>query len=250
MNMERIKKDNLPGKVIERIIELVKIGDIKPGDRLPSIRVISERMQIGQSSVREALKQLQIIGIVKTEQGKGTYIREKSGINSLSKPMGYLLSLQEPNILYFMEARKIVERGSVALAAKRATKDEIEKLDQIIYKLKKTIDDPESFARENVNFHLTIAEASKNPILPIFFNSVYELFLKEQQAVARVLDIESKSIDYHIKILNAIKERNVRKAVEEMTAHLNAVEREILKFSKKTKSGGKISVKKKKLEPL
>lgn len=233
MKMKQIKKDNLPGKLTERIIELVKIGDIKPGEKLPSIRVLGERMQIGQSSVREALKQLQAIGLVKIKQGKGTYIIDKNKINSLSKPMSYLLSLQEPNILYFMEARKIIERGSVELAAKRATKDEIEKLNQIIYKLKKTVDDPESFAKENVNFHLTIAEASKNPILPIFFNSVYELFLKEQQAVARVLDLESKSIDYHIKILKAIKERNVRKAVEEMTAHLNAVEREILKVSKK-----------------
>jgi len=232
MKMKQIKKDNLPGKVTERIIELIKIGDIKPGEKLPSIRVLGERMQVGQSSVREALKQLQTIGIVKTEQGKGTYIREKIKINSLSKPMSYLLSLQEPNIFYFMEARKIVERGSVALAAKRATKDEIEKLDQIIYKLKKTIGDPESFARENVNFHLTIAEASKNPILPIFFNSVYGLFLKEQEAVAKVLDLESKSIDYHIKILNAIKKHDAKKAVREMTAHLNTVEREIIKFSK------------------
>jgi GntR family transcriptional repressor for pyruvate dehydrogenase complex len=233
MKTEEIKKANLPEKFIERIIELLKIGKLKPGDKLPSMRVLSERMKIGQSSVREALKQLQIIGVVKTEHGKGTYISEKIKINSLSKAMGYLLTLQEPNILYLIETRKIIERGTVILAAERASEGEIEKLDQIIYKMKETIDDPESFARENVNFHLAIADASKNPILSLFFNSVYELFLQEQQAVAGVLDLKLKSIDYHIKILKAIKERNVKKAAEEMDAHLNAVEREILQVSKK-----------------
>ena len=249
MKMKQIKKDNLPGKLTERIIELVKIGDIKPGEKLPSIRVLGERMQVGQGSVREALKQLQTIGLVKIEQGKGTYIVDKNKINSLSKPMSYLLSLQEPNILYLIEARKIVERGSASLAAKRATKDEIEKLTEIVAKLEKSKDDPEIFAQENVNFHIAIAQASKNHILTIFFNSIYDLFLEEQKAVANLLDLESKSIKYHKNILGAIKERNVKKAAEEMIAHLNAVEREIIKFSKIQIREEK-NVKKRKLESV
>ena len=66
----------------------------------------------------------------------------------------------------------------------------------------------------------------------MLIHSIYDLFLEEQKAVANLLDLESKSIKYHKNILGAIKERNVKKAEQEMTAHLNSVEREIIKFSK------------------
>ena len=128
-----------------------------------------------------SLKTITNYRISKIEQGKGTYIVDKNEINPLSKPMSYLLSLQEPNILYLIEARKIVERGSASLAAKRATKDEIETLTEIVTKLEKTKDDPESFARENVNFHIAIAQASKNPILTIFFNKMIFVSCKDNR---------------------------------------------------------------------
>ena len=225
----QIKKVNISEAVLKRIIELIKGGNFKPGDKLPSIQVFCEKLQVGTSSVREALKQLQVMGVIVIKQGEGTFISEKVGTDSLSTYIRYLLDLKKPDILYFIETRKIIERGTVALAAERASEDEIKKLGNIIQRMKKIINDPKEFALENVNFHITIAEASKNPILPILFNSVYDLFMKEQQVVAKLLNLKNESIKYHTNIWNAIKDRNINKAIKEMEKHLNHVQRAILR---------------------
>ncbi|GAF90157.1 unnamed protein product, partial [marine sediment metagenome] len=203
--------------------------DFQRGSKLPSIQDLSEKLQVGRSSVREALKQLQIVGVVELKQGKGTFVREKFDVTSLSESIGYLLTLHKPDIVHLMSARKIIERGTVELATEKASKDEIEKLYNLLQGMKKEIDNPDRFAKYNVQFHITIAKASKNPLLPIFFNSIYDLFFREQQAVARLLKLAPQSIEQHIRIWNAMKERDPDKAIKEMMEHLNCVERAILK---------------------
>ncbi len=224
-----IRRNDLPDAVIERILEGIENGDFQPGSKLPSIQELSEKLQVGRSSTREALKQLQIVGVITVKQGRGTFIREKFDVESLSESIGYLLTLHRPDILHLMEARKIIERGTVALAAEKASQDEIEKLYNLLQRMEKEIDNPDAFAENNVQFHITIAKASKNPILSIFFGSVCDLFLSEQQAVARLLSVSERSLKYHKRIWKAMKDHNVDKAVKEMTDHLNSVERAILR---------------------
>jgi len=224
-----IKKISISESVLKTIVELIRNGDLKPGDKLPSIQLFSEKLQVGASSVREALKQLQVMGIIEIKQGEGTFIKERVGIDSLSNYLGYLLDLKKPDILYLIEARKIIERGAVALAAERASEDEINKLGNIIQRMKEIVNNPKEFAIENVNFHLTVAKASKNPILPIIFNSVYDLFMKEQEVVAKMLNLKSKSIESHMNIWTAIKNHNINKAIKEMEKHLNHVQKAILR---------------------
>lgn len=229
INENPIKKISISESVLKTIVELIKNGDLKPGDKLPTIQLFSEKLQVGASSVREALKQLQIMGIITIKQGEGTFVNKKVGVDSLSSYIGFLLDLKKPDILYLIEARKIIERGTVALAAERASEDEIKKLENIIQRMKEIVNDPKEFATEDVNFHITIAKASKNHVLTIFFNSVYDLFMKEQQVVARMLNLKSKSIESHINVWNAIKNHDVDKAMEEMEKHLNHIQKAILK---------------------
>jgi GntR family transcriptional repressor for pyruvate dehydrogenase complex len=224
-----IKKINISESVLKRIVELIRNGDLKSGDKLPSIQLFSEKLQVGASSVREALKQLQIMGILEIKQGEGTFVKERVGLDSLSNYLGYLLDLKKQDILHLMEVRKIIERGAVALAAERASEDDINKLGNIIQRMREIIDEPPEFAEENVEFHLAIAEASKNPILSIIFNSVYDLFMKEQQVVAKMLNLKFESIESHINIWTAIKNHNINKAIKEMEKHLNHIQKTILR---------------------
>ena len=214
---------------------MIKSDVFKPGDKIPSIKQLSEKMAVGQGTTREALKQLQVLGIVKTIHGRGSYITSDIKNNSFSDYMSHLLVLKEPSILFLIEARKIIEIGTVQLAAKRAVKRDIKILEKIINRMEKNIEKPELFAKENTDFHVTIAQISKNYLLSIFFNTIYEIFLKEQKAVAAVLDLESESLDYHKRILNAIKERNSNNAGKEMDAHLTTVENRIKDFLKKVR---------------
>ena len=235
MEIVKIKKDNLSMKLTNQILELIKSDVFKPGDKIPSIKQLSEKMAVGQGTTREALKQLQVLGIVKTIHGRGSYITSDIKNNSFSDYMSHLLVLKEPSILFLIEARKIIEIGTVQLAAKRAVKRDIKILEKIINRMEKNIEKPELFAKENTDFHVTIAQISKNYLLSIFFNTIYEIFLKEQKAVAAVLDLESESLEYHKRILNAIKERNSNNAGKEMDAHLTTVENRIKDFLKKVR---------------
>jgi GntR family transcriptional repressor for pyruvate dehydrogenase complex len=224
-----IERVSVSQGVLKRIIELIRKGDFKPGDKLPSIQLFSEKMQVGASSVREALKQLQIIGLVNMKQGEGTFISDKASPAYISNRMGHLLDVKKPDILYCLEVRKIIEKGAVALAAQRASENVINKLGDSIQRMKGVIDDPKGFALENINFHLIIVEATKNPILIVIFNSIYDLIIEEQQAVAEILDLKSKSIEQHTNICNAIKEHNIDKAIKEMGKHLDNIQKAILK---------------------
>ena len=99
--------------------------------------------------------------------------------------------------------------------------------------MEKEIDNPGGFVKYNVQFHLTIVRVSKNLILPIFSNSVRESFLGEREGVARLLDVSEGLLKYHKRIREAIKDRNVDKALEEMANHLNSVEGAILRYLSK-----------------
>jgi GntR family transcriptional repressor for pyruvate dehydrogenase complex len=91
-----IERTSVSQSVLKRIIELIKKGDLKPGDKLPSIQLFSEKMQVGASSVREALKQLQIIGLITIKQGEGTFISDKASpayISNNSKRNGKTFEL-------------------------------------------------------------------------------------------------------------------------------------------------------------
>jgi len=224
-----IKKISISESVLKTIVELIRNGDLKPGDKLPSIQLFSEKLQVGASSVREALKQLQVMGVIEIKQGEGTFVKERVGMDSLSNYLGYLLDLKKQDILHLMEVRKIVERGAVALAAERASEDEINRLGNMIQRMREIIDEPTEFAEENVKFHLAITETSKNPILSLIFNSVYDLFMKEQEVVAKILDLKYESIESHINIWTAIKNHNIKKAIKEMEKHLNHVQKAILR---------------------
>lgn len=236
--MEKIefKKDNLSVQLTNQILKFIKSGVFKPGDKIPSIKKLSEEMSVGQGTTREALKQLQVLGIVKTIHGQGSYINnniEDIENVSFSDYMKYFFTLKEPNILILIEARKIIEAGTVELASKRATKSDIKSLERIVFRMNKYINKPEIFAKENIKFHIKIAKLSKNYLLSMFFNTIYDIFLREQKAVAAVLDLESESLNFHIKIMNAIKEGDSKDAVKEMNAHLNSVEDKIKDFLKK-----------------
>lgn len=223
-----IKRVSIVDSVLKRITDLIQKGDLKPGEKLPTIKAFSEKMQVGASSVREALKQLQIMGIIVIKQGEGTFINDKVSINHISDRLGYLLDIKKPDISYCVEARKIIERGTVALAAERASEKEINNLNESIQRMKKVIDNPKEFALENINFHLNIAKASKNPLLLIIFDTIHDLFIEEQKGVAEALDLKSQSIESHGSIYNAIKNHDVGKAIKEMEKHLNNIIKAIL----------------------
>jgi len=231
--MESIEKRSLSDSVVNRIINAIRNGDYRPGDRLPTIQKLSDILNVGLSSVREGLRQLQSLGIVEIHHGRGIFIKEMVDINLILSNVEHILIFRKPYISNLLEARKLIECETVKLAAKRASKEKIALLCEKLNNMKNLIDDINNFAKEDVSFHLLIAESTENPVFEIFLKSIHGLLMEEVKAVLKLAGAANRAIIYHENIYRAINERIPEKASEEMANHINDIERAIKEELKK-----------------
>ena len=120
--MELRRENTLSQLVLDSIQDSIRDGEFRPGELLPSEREMSERYGVGKSSVREAIKMLQVLGVVESAQGKGTYLKESIGPQIL-RPLLLDMMLQRSNAEELYEFRLMFERAYLPLAAAKATAD-------------------------------------------------------------------------------------------------------------------------------
>lgn len=161
-------------KVYEQVIEQVKNmiidGTLKKGDKLPSERELVEHLEVSRTSIREALRALQIIGLVECRQGEGNFIKQ-SFENNLFEPLSIMFMLQKSDPNEIMELRKIIEIETAAIAAKRVTSGELDSMIPLINILKNSKSEEER-VKADKDFHYTIARASKNFLIVSILNAV------------------------------------------------------------------------------
>lgn len=168
-----IKNTKIYEKVMEEIKDLVRSGYFKRGDKLPSERDLSEQLQVSRSSVREALKVLEMLGLIESRQGEGNFIND-SLENSLLEPLSIIFLLLGSKTKEVLELRKVIEPETAALAAKNITKEQLKELREIAKELSHT-DDIELSASLDKKFHFKIAEASGNPLISTMMFSISSL---------------------------------------------------------------------------
>ena len=151
--------------ILEQIRELIRNGVLKPGQRLPSERALSERFGVGRGHVREALRKLEFYGIVKTRPQSGTVV-ERIGVRALDGLIENALGLQaETDYLTLYEVRDVLEIQAAALAAERASEERIMAIAEAHGAHRAVIAGGASGMDEDAMFHLRIAEASGNALL-------------------------------------------------------------------------------------
>lgn len=227
--MKRIKRNNISNQVFEQLKEEIITKRWAPGTKIPSENELTNMLGVSRITIREALQRLVILGLLETRQGEGTFVKELSpGIymNSLIP----LFFLDPPGTIEVLEYRKVIEVGSIALAVQKGTEEDINKLEEIWEKMKMYKDDIDRFAEEDLNFHLALAESTRNSVI-IKTNYIIKDILKHSMhnIVHSLGTVDG--LYYHKEIINAIKERNVVKAQELMKEH---VERTILRLSQES----------------
>jgi len=161
----------VPELILDEITRLITEGILKPGDRLPSESELAERFGVGRSSLREAMRALQLLGIIEVIQGKGTFLRQTyvlplaSDWTRISR-MGLISQV--------MEARQIIEVAIAQLAAERATEEDIAAMRAAIRRAEQAHGDPMISGEASVEFHLALAEATHNEVLALMYKTVRE----------------------------------------------------------------------------
>lgn len=227
-NLQKITIEKPVDKIIKQIRSLITSGELNPGDKLPPERKLAEYLGVGRASVRDAIKKLEFYGILKTLPQSGTVV-SGIGITALEGLITDVLQVQESDFQDLVETRLTLEKQTAHLAATRRTEDDVAKMTNALeaYNLKVQMGQPA--VEEDLLFHLSIAEASKNTVLHslmmIITPDIISNFLN-----LRVCGKEkiTKSVDEHQIILDHIISGNGPAASKAMEDHLQ----EVFEFSK------------------
>ena len=141
-----VERHSVADQVAKKILDLVRTGNLKPGDQLPTERDLSQMLQVSRPSVREALRGLQILGVVKTRQGGGAYISSLDAADLLG-PLQVLITLNAQNIEALYQARVMIDGGIARLAAELLTEEDLARLAAIVTVQKKLVADSDRLPR-------------------------------------------------------------------------------------------------------
>lgn len=219
-----IERQSVSEKVAMRILEMVTSRALKPGDQLPPERELAEMLNVSRPSVREAIRGLSILGVVKSRQGGGAYISELDG-DALLGPIRFFLSLEEMNIRELYDARSLIEGDVARRAAKFITDRQLQELEDILAKQVDTLGDPKSFRLSDFKFHETLWIGCCNAFLKRVGESLNALGLEFRRRASENPRVLEQSFKDHKKLLNALMKRDPMKAAQAAEEHMQNVYR-------------------------
>ncbi len=211
------KTPPLPQVVLEEFRRLIADGQLRPGDRLPTETELAERFGVGRSSIREAMRVLQLLGVIEVIQGKGTFVREPG---MLPLMIDWTRISQIGIISEVMEARQFIEVVLAQLAAERATDEDIEALHKAVEHSRQSLSNLEHSSRAGVDFHLVLADAAHNQILALMYRTIHDLFLETARRTRLTQEIARDRLHDHELILEALVSRDPEAAARAMREHL------------------------------
>ena len=216
-----VKRTSAADEVFNILHEQILSGKLKAGDRLPSQEKLAQQLGVSRNTVREAIYKLTVMGLLKAMQGVGTVVCLTTSTRYMASLTEHLL-LQPSTVREFLEARIFVERATVRLAAARGSADDLDRMRGIVKKQLKSYRDGkiDMFSRLDAEFHITLAQASRNSVLERFLEVIRDLLSKFISEVSRLPDAVKKAIDFHEKIIDRIHLHDEDGAEEMMSQHL------------------------------
>lgn len=230
MTFKRVEVKRKSTYVAEQIMEAIQNATYKIGDRLPPEREIAVRTGVSRPSVREALTALQIVGVIESRPGDGTYIRNGIGDAHVRSQVLSMLEKEE-SPFEALEARKIIEEGVARVAARKATPEDLGKMEKILQEAHEAGEklDVEKFEQADRDFHLAIVKASNNHLVEIALSPFIDVMREElwKKIKESLLDKRrvKRTLDEHQRILDAIKNKDEELASKEMLNHLDSSEK-------------------------
>lgn len=233
MNIKPIKTRKIYEEISDSLIDMLKSGELQPGDKLSSVEQLAISYDVSRSAIREALSGLRAMGIVETRQGEGTYIKEFDA-SKFSLPVATALIMKRDDIKELSDVRKILEVGSASLAAQNHLDHELEPIEQALQNMKDAKGRGDVGEKADLDFHLAIVKASHNKMLTNLMSSVSDIMVESMRETRRLIlysEEQSKQLfKQHELIFEAIKSGKSDDAHEAMMNHLVEVDRVIAAY--------------------
>lgn len=227
-----IQSERLYEQIVDQIERRILAGDLKIGDQLPAERELAEQFAVSRTAVREAIKALREKGLVEIRLGRGTF-GTSGAAGAVRRSLGLLLKT-ENGFVNLEEVREILEPEIAALAATRISEEYITAMTEAVETMDTALDNVEIFVEADLDFHLALAEATQNPIIPSLMDSIIDLLREQRKRTGNVEGGLARGQYHHKKILEAVIQRDPQAARKAMQDHLQQVREDTYASAKNT----------------
>jgi GntR family transcriptional repressor for pyruvate dehydrogenase complex len=226
-DFETVRRDKVYEGVAKQIERLI-LKKLQPGDKLPSERDLAESLGVSRSSIRDAIRSLELMGMVEPRQGAGTIVLQISS-DSLVNPLANARKRKEELVGELLDFRKMLEPPLAARAAVRASPEELAEMEEILVRQDQKLAKGETTIAEDTEFHYAIALASGNSVVRKVLDTLMDLLRDSRERSLQVEGRPQKSLAGHRKILVALTRHDAEAAKLAMKRHIEDVEKMLLK---------------------
>ena len=214
-----VARTTLTADICRKLSNHLIRGDWQEGEKIPAERELCQKMGVGRASLREALKALEIMGLIEIRLGDGTYVCKRSDF--FARPLLWAIaSSGETEAHELSEARKLIEVELAGLAAERATADELKLINSYLDQMEQSGPASKEFLNADIAFHLAIGQAGHNAILLNALLLIRNLMQRWIGGALAIPGVQGKALLQHKRIFLALSKRDPGSARAAMGAHL------------------------------
>jgi GntR family transcriptional repressor for pyruvate dehydrogenase complex len=225
-DFEVVRRNKVYEEVAKQIERLI-LKKLKPGDKLPAERELAELLRVSRSSVRDAIRGLELKGLVEPRQGAGTIVRETSS-EAIPDPFTNALKRRRELVSELLDFRKMLEPPLAARAATHASADQISEMEEILQRQAEKQSQGDAAVAEDAEFHYSIALASDNSVVLKVIDTLMDLLRDTRERSLQLEGRPQRSLAGHRRILAAIKRHDAEAAKAAMRRHIEDVEEIVL----------------------
>ncbi len=222
-----VRKTRVSEEIIGQVRDLITSGRLKVGDRLPAERDLAKTLQVGRSTVREAIRALESLGVLQARPGEGTFLIANPA-EQRPDPITANAFMSWENQRKLFEVRMVIEPDLAALAARRASFEQIVKMRETLQEQEASLKQGQTGIKADTAFHFLLAEAAGNEILLRIMDSLMSLLHETREASLLTSGRPASSLKQHKAIIRAIEARDPVAAERRMREHIAGMEKLVL----------------------
>ena len=224
-----IQNTKISARIIKQFEELIHGSKLKPGDRLPSERELTDLFKVGRPTIREALRSLESIGLIEVQQGRGSFIKEidfSAYIASLRENVNFTRIVDTVSLEEFYSGRKLIEPAIARLVAENHSLEDLEHLDRIIQDTRMALNDAGGrFIKFSASFHELLARMTRNKVVQFSMDFILTMSPKARLHRFARRDFREMVLEDHARIVKFIREGDGKGASREFERHLDNLHR-------------------------
>jgi GntR family transcriptional regulator, transcriptional repressor for pyruvate dehydrogenase complex len=225
--LKPIKPKRMSDQVFDQLKDLIFRGHLKPGERLMTERELAQNLGVSRPTVREAINKLVAMHLLEHRQGQGTFVNPPNA-GADKNPLAAVINGQDASLMDLLEVRLGLECNAVALAARRATEEDVREIEESVQAMAVAVGEGNLGSDADITFHMAIAYATKNIVQIHIMKSLYDLLFYGIHENLQHLYTEPMNLDkvlaQHADILNAIRQRDPDEAFGAMKRHITFVQ--------------------------